>query len=443
MTDRTANRDETDRTSHRCGALLEVTRLVRAREDLPALLDAVARTIGETLGFRTVAVNLYRPAWDDFEVAVVHGNDHARGSAPRQRRATARNRRAALPAVRASRRLLRARRALSTGTRSARATRPRASGRRIPTRGIPRTRSSCRCATPTGNLSASSPSTSRSAGRVRATRSSTCSSRSPITRRSPSRQANETRTRAPPACARGAPRRVVAHHRRDRRRDEILRRVCGGIHDALGFENVRRARRSRDGRLVPRAAAGWRLEEMLARPRATVARIEPLLDAEFEREGCFLLRTTRRTRVSRERGCLSVPTERPRAVGVEPALAPRAAARRRGRRARPHLGGQPERPTRPVRRPAAGSAYLRERRRGRARVGEALGELRFLADHDPLTRLLNRRAFVARLDGEVARATRYGRTVGLVIADLDGSSTATTATATPPATRRSSSSPAS
>ena len=60
--------------------LLEVTRLLRAREDLPALLEAVARTIGETLGFRTVAVNLYRPAWDDFEVTVVHGNDDARAA---------------------------------------------------------------------------------------------------------------------------------------------------------------------------------------------------------------------------------------------------------------------------------------------------------------------------------------------------------------------------
>ena len=54
--------------------LVEVTRLLRAREDLPALLDAVARTIGESLGYRTVAVNLYRPEWDDFEVTTVHGN---------------------------------------------------------------------------------------------------------------------------------------------------------------------------------------------------------------------------------------------------------------------------------------------------------------------------------------------------------------------------------
>src|SRR5207302_3262356 len=58
--------------------LVEVTRLLRAREDLPALLEAVARTIGESLGYATVAVNLYRPAWDDFEVTTVYGNEDAR-----------------------------------------------------------------------------------------------------------------------------------------------------------------------------------------------------------------------------------------------------------------------------------------------------------------------------------------------------------------------------
>jgi len=47
-------------------------------------------------------------------------------------------------------------------------------------------------------------------------------------------------------------------------------------------------------------------------------------------------------------------------------------------------------------------------------------ELRFLADHDPLTRLLNRRAFVVRLESEVARATRYERWFSLVLCDLDG-----------------------
>ena len=58
--------------------LVEVTRLLRAREDLPALLDAVARTIGESLGYHTVAINLYRPEWDDFEVTTVQGNEEAK-----------------------------------------------------------------------------------------------------------------------------------------------------------------------------------------------------------------------------------------------------------------------------------------------------------------------------------------------------------------------------
>ena len=46
-------------------------------------------------------------------------------------------------------------------------------------------------------------------------------------------------------------------------------------------------------------------------------------------------------------------------------------------------------------------------------------ELQFLADHDPLTRLPNRRAFVRQLDVETARALRYGHPFSLVLCDLD------------------------
>ena len=51
---------------------------------------------------------------------------------------------------------------------------------------------------------------------------------------------------------------------------------------------------------------------------------------------------------------------------------------------------------------------------------ERVRELSFLADHDPLTRLLNRRAFVERLDAEVARSGRYDRSFSLVVCDIDG-----------------------
>src|SRR4051794_2471110 len=61
----------------RIRALVEVSRLRAEHGDLRPLVEGVARTVAETLGFEVVAVNLRRPAWDDFEVAAVHGNEDA------------------------------------------------------------------------------------------------------------------------------------------------------------------------------------------------------------------------------------------------------------------------------------------------------------------------------------------------------------------------------
>ena len=47
-------------------------------------------------------------------------------------------------------------------------------------------------------------------------------------------------------------------------------------------------------------------------------------------------------------------------------------------------------------------------------------EMRFLAEHDPLTRLYNRRAFNHRLRVEAARSRRYGKPFALVVLDVDG-----------------------
>ena len=55
-----------------------MTRLVRTGEELPELLAAIARTISDSLAFRTVVVNLYRREWDDFIVTTVYGSDDAR-----------------------------------------------------------------------------------------------------------------------------------------------------------------------------------------------------------------------------------------------------------------------------------------------------------------------------------------------------------------------------
>ena len=62
----------------RLRGLVEVTRLVRTGEDLPELLSAIARTVSDSLAFRTVVVNLYRPEWGDFVVTTVFGSEEAR-----------------------------------------------------------------------------------------------------------------------------------------------------------------------------------------------------------------------------------------------------------------------------------------------------------------------------------------------------------------------------
>jgi diguanylate cyclase (GGDEF)-like protein len=59
-------------------SLLEITRTVRSGADVGSVLDATARVLSETLGFGTVVLNVYRPEWDDFHVANVHGSDAVR-----------------------------------------------------------------------------------------------------------------------------------------------------------------------------------------------------------------------------------------------------------------------------------------------------------------------------------------------------------------------------
>src|SRR4051794_41037437 len=61
--------------------LVEVSRL-RATDvdELSELFDQLAVTLGQTLGLGVVVINLYRPAYDDFIVGAVHGNEEARSA---------------------------------------------------------------------------------------------------------------------------------------------------------------------------------------------------------------------------------------------------------------------------------------------------------------------------------------------------------------------------
>jgi diguanylate cyclase (GGDEF)-like protein len=58
----------------RLQALMEITRVVGGDESIQSVLDAIARTLTETVGFAGVVINVYRPQWDDFEAATVVGS---------------------------------------------------------------------------------------------------------------------------------------------------------------------------------------------------------------------------------------------------------------------------------------------------------------------------------------------------------------------------------
>jgi diguanylate cyclase (GGDEF)-like protein/putative nucleotidyltransferase with HDIG domain len=58
-------------------ALLDVAAVVRSHDDLRRLLEAIASTIAQELGFTAVIVNVYRPEWDDYEVVVAEDPDEA------------------------------------------------------------------------------------------------------------------------------------------------------------------------------------------------------------------------------------------------------------------------------------------------------------------------------------------------------------------------------
>jgi diguanylate cyclase (GGDEF)-like protein len=59
----------------RLHALLESATVVEHADDLPRALEAVARVVAESLNYGAAVINLYRPEWDDFIVSTVHGDD--------------------------------------------------------------------------------------------------------------------------------------------------------------------------------------------------------------------------------------------------------------------------------------------------------------------------------------------------------------------------------
>ena len=395
----------------RLHALLESATVVEHADDLPRALETVARVVAESLDYRAVVDQSLPPA-----VGRLRGQHRLRRR-PRPADAARRDLRlehlgahspaAVLPRRRVPR--LRRRVRLGRAERPSRR-RPTSSTTATRTRGRPRTRSSSRSTTPTATCSASSTWPSPSRGAARRTKSSTCSRL--VVRhaaRAVQRAQEMARLRRAPALARAAAASLVeadrdrgANGRAARRSAPASRRRSASSAWSCSCTSPRRTCSSRP----PRPGSSWTIRpasscHSAVRPRAAC------FDPRFEREGCYLLAARG------GRGRTSEARRRPRPsrngrgpCGVAPPLARRPARRPPGRAPRRGVRRRPGRPPPADARAPPGAAAVRQPGDERARVLAQYETMRYLADRDPLTKLLNRRAFVRRLDDAAVRARR-------------------------------------
>jgi diguanylate cyclase (GGDEF)-like protein len=404
----------------RLTGLLEVTRVVRQGGDLDAVLPAVAETISDALGWRTVVISLYRPAFDDFLVSTVHGSEEAR------------------------RTLLGTSRTLEQWTPLLAPEFEREGCYLLPWDEFDWVEEMVSYVPPTprgegpdawhpedalfvplrhvsgrvlGFLSVDEPASGRrpSDDDLRVLAALAAHAASAVEEAIEGGEAARHRASLEQLLA------VSARLTEITALEPILQAICAGIRAALGFQNVSvELIAAESGRTVPKAAVGWSLEELEGTRVSHLSALEQLLDPAFEVEGCFLLpgdeararlgvehpayQTTRNGRGPHAwvHHWLIIPLRRPDGslLGVIWADEPEDRL----------LPSQPRLQALRLFANQATTAVV---------SAQAFDEMRFLADHDPLTRLGNRRAFTRALSEESYRAARYGSPFALVLMDLD------------------------
>jgi diguanylate cyclase (GGDEF)-like protein len=406
----------------RLTGLLEVTRLVRSEQDLGALLPAIAAEVSEAMGFRTIVMSVYRPAWDDFRVETVHGSEEGRQT------------------------LLGAERTWEEWEPLFDPDFERQGCYFLPWDEFDWSSDTTLSFIPDLEMVDAPDAWHPEDALFVPLRHSDghllgiMSVDEPLSGRRPSdddlavlaalaAHAAQAVQDAQAAADAARHRTALEHLLRMSTRltetlsiDAIMQEVCEGIRAALGFNNVSVELIDADAeRALPRAVVGWTLEEVASAQSAEVALLRRLLDPQFEVEGCFLL-----------------PGDEARARLEIDHPAFESARNGRGPLAWNHhwlviplhdrdgelvgviWADEPEDRLLPAtERLQALRMFANQAATAVASVA-AFEEMEFLANHDPLTRVGNRRAFTRRLAEEVHRAARYGQRFALVVLDVDG-----------------------
>jgi len=404
------------------GALVGVTELVRAESDLPTVLSLIARTVAEVVGFGTVVLNLYRREWDDFCVTTVHGDKEVQ--------------RALLGSTysRESWAQLLDDRFLRHGVffiKHGEFDWENDTGKRyVPVREVndhadawnpddevfvplygpgDQLLGILSLGDPASGLRPSEEELGLLVGLAHYAAQALAAAQAAIMRER-YRVALEELMH------------VSSGLTQTLSTDSIMHSVCNGIANALGFQKVCVDLLAGDGQtLVTRAAAGWAANDRLLTETLSLTEIASLFDSEFEVAGCFLVPDE----IARERVAASQVIYESKLNG-------------RGPHAWNHhwlvipLHGPNEEiigviwVDEPEDRLLPGREHLQALRIFANQAASALTlatqfeQMRYLADHDPLTQLPNRRAFMRELERGVAEALETDAPLALVVLDLDG-----------------------
>jgi diguanylate cyclase (GGDEF)-like protein len=408
-------------TVRRLEALLEVTSVVRGEKDLTSALATIVETVAEALEFQTVVLNLYRAQFDDFCVTNVHGN------------AAAKEALLGCTYEWSSWQALLVERYRHGGAYLI----PHGSfdwSEDVGSRYVPKVEAS-------DDPEAWHPDDELfvpledSEGRMLAI----FSVGEPRTGRRPSAEELDVLValagHAAIAIETAQQTESMARHRAGLEQllevsstltaaqstDAILRTVCRGIQTALGFQKVSiELVEPETGLLRSRAAAGWEADDPSVLRPLPFDPVRELFDSAFEISGCYLLPNDEaRKRIDEIHVKYSSTNNGrgPHAWNHHWLLVP--LYDRDGEAFGLIWADEPDDRLLPSAERLQALRVFANQATTALLAAEQFERMRFLADHDPLTNLLNRRSFVSHLEAEVARSRRYNHPLALLVFDLN------------------------
>jgi diguanylate cyclase (GGDEF)-like protein len=408
-------------TVRRLEALLEVTSVVRGEKDLPSALATIVETVAEALEFQTVVLNLYRPQFDDFCVTNVHGNAAAKEALLGCTYEWSSWQPLLVDRYRWGGAYLIPHGSFDwtedTGSRYV----PQVEASDDPEAWHPEDELFVPLEDSEGRMLAIfSVGEPRSGRRPKAEELDVLvalAGHAAIAIETAQQGVRMARHRASLEQLLEVSSTLTAAQSTD----AILRTVCRGIHTALGFQKVSIELVDPDtGLLRSHAAAGWEADDpAVLRPRPFDP-VRELFDPAFEISGCFLLPNDEALkRIDRSQVSYSSQNNGrgPHAWNHHWLLVP--LYDREGEAIGLIWADEPDdRLLPPADRLQALRVFANQATTALL-AAEQFEKMRFLADHDPLTNLFNRRSFVRQLDAEVARSRRYNRPLALLVFDLD------------------------